>query len=112
MTLFAALATDPAVAKAWLIAGNAPLATATNPRAAILRVDALVLVIDPFDKNQSPHDAEAVSNRYQDMLSGLVEPNTLPVVVRFYSTEPLPRELAATLASCRRRQLIFVGSSG
>jgi Zn-dependent protease with chaperone function len=98
MTLFAALATAPSVAKAWLIAGNAPLATATSPRAAILHVDALVLVIDPFDKNQSPYDADAVSNHHQDMLSDLVEPNTLPVVVRFYSTEPLPSELAATLA--------------
>jgi hypothetical protein len=98
MTLFAGLATDPAVAKAWLIAGNAPLATATNPQAAILHVDALVLVIDPFDKNQNPYDADAVSNRYQDMLFDLAEPNTLPVVVRFYSTESLPSELAATLA--------------
>jgi len=98
MTLFAGLGTEPAVAKAWLIAGNAPLATATNPQAAILHVDALVLVIDPFDKNQNPYDADAVSNRHQDMLSDLVEPNTLPVVVRFYSTEALPSELAVTLA--------------
>jgi Zn-dependent protease with chaperone function len=98
MTLFAGLVTDPAVAKAWLIAGNAPLATATNPQAAILHVDALVLVIDPFDKNQISYDADAISDRYQEILFDLVEPNTLPVVVRFYSTESLPSELAATLA--------------
>jgi Zn-dependent protease with chaperone function len=98
MTLFAGLATDPAVAKAWLIAGKAPLATATNPQAAILHVDALVLVIDPFDKNQNSYDADAVTHRHQDVLFDLVEPNTLPVVVRFYSTESLPSELAATLA--------------
>ena len=98
VTLFAGLATDPSVAKAWLIEGNAPLATATSPRAAILHVDALVLVIDPFDKDQNPYDADAVSNQHQCILSDLVEPNTLPVVVCFYSTEPLPGELAATLA--------------
>jgi hypothetical protein len=65
---------------------------------AILHVGALVLVIDPFDKNQNSYDADAVSERHQEMLFDLVEPNTLPVVVRFYSTEPLPSELVATLA--------------
>ena len=63
-----------------------------------MRVDALVLVIDPFDRNQNPYDADAVSYRHQNCLSDLVEPNTLPIVVRFYSTEPVSKELVASLA--------------
>jgi Zn-dependent protease with chaperone function len=97
-TLFAGLATDPAVAKAWLLEGTAPLATKTRPHAATLRVDALVLLIDPFDNNQQAYDIDAVCDRHRDCLGMLIEPNALPIVLSFFTTEPVPAELAAELA--------------
>jgi len=98
MTLFAGLATDPAVAKAWLLEGTAPLATRSSSHAATLRVDALVLLIDPFDKNQQSYDMDAVCDRHRDCLGMLIEANALPIVLSFFTTEPLPAELAAELA--------------
>jgi len=98
LTLLAGLATDEAVAKAWLLEGTAPLATANRPRAATLRVDALVLLIDPFDKNKQPYDIDAVRNRHSACLGDLIEPNALPMVLSFFTTEPMPAELAAQLA--------------
>jgi hypothetical protein len=98
LTLFAGLATDPAVAKAWLLEGTAPLATRHRSHAATLRVDALVLLIDPFDKNQQPYDVDAVCDRHRDCLGMLIEANGLPIVLSFFTTEPAPAELAAELA--------------
>lgn len=98
VTLFAGLATDPAVAKAWLLEGTAPLATANRSHAATLRVDALVLLIDPFDQSQQPYDMDAVCNRHCGCLGDLIEPNALPIVLSFFTTEPMPAEVAAQLA--------------
>jgi hypothetical protein len=96
-TLRAGLATDSAVAKAWLVEAKAPLATAKWAHAATLRVDALILVIDPFDAMQQPYDADVVTARHQRVLGDLIEPNALPVVISFYTTEPLPTALQDAL---------------
>jgi Zn-dependent protease with chaperone function len=96
-TLRAGLATDPAVAKAWLVEAKAPLATAKREHAATLRVDALILVIDPFDAMKQPYDADVVTARHQLALGDLIEPNALPVVISFYTTEPLPADLQDAL---------------
>ena len=98
MALFAGLATDPAIAKAWLLETTAPLATRKKLHAVTLRVDALVLLIDPFDQNQQPYDIDALRDRYRGCLGNLIEPNALPIVFSFFTTEPLPAELAAQLA--------------
>jgi Zn-dependent protease with chaperone function len=96
-TLRAGLATDSAVAKAWLVEAKAPLATTKRAHAATLRVDALILVIDPFDARQQPYDADVVTARHQQVLGDLIEPNALPVVISFYTTEPLPAALQDAL---------------
>ncbi|EJN08856.1 Zn-dependent protease with chaperone function [Bradyrhizobium sp. YR681] len=91
--LRAALAADPAVARAWLAESNAPLTMAGKTPGATLRADALILIIDPFDAMQRPYDVDAIKARHQQVLSGLIEPNALAVVISFYSTEPLPSAL-------------------
>jgi hypothetical protein len=60
-------------------------------------VDALVLVVEPFDAAQQPDDDEIVKARHQQVLGDLIEPNALPVVIAFYSTEPLPTALRRAL---------------
>jgi len=97
-TLFAGIATDPAIAKAWLLEATTPLATKNKPLAATLRVDALILLIEPFDENQQPHDADAIRNRHRDCLGEMIEPNALPIVLWFFTTEPMPAELATQLS--------------
>lgn len=62
-----------------------------------LRADALVLVVDPFDAAQKPRDTDVISARYQQVLGDLIEPNALPLVIAFYSTEPLPAALQDAL---------------
>jgi membrane protein implicated in regulation of membrane protease activity len=94
-TLRAGLDADPAIAKAWLLEGQAQLATAKS--AADLPVDALVLVVDPFDAQQKPTYADAVQARQQEVLTGLIGPGALAVVVSYYSTEPLPPALRTVL---------------
>src|SRR5215510_6008359 len=96
--LFAGLATDPAVAKAWLIEATTPLATKTRSHAATLRIDALVLLVDPFDKSQQAYDIDAVRKRHRGCLGMLIEPNALPIVLSFFTTEKLPAQLMAELA--------------
>ena len=93
----AGLAADPAVAKAWLVEAKAPLITTENTPVATLRADALILVVDPFDAMQQPHNVDVIKARHQQMLGDLIEPNTLPVVISFYSTEPLPSALRDAL---------------
>ena len=96
-TLRAGLAADPVVAKAWLVECKAALVAAEKARAATLRVDALILVVDPFDAMQQPYDVAVVKARHQQVLGDLIEPNALPVVISFYSTEPLPTALRGAL---------------
>jgi len=94
-TLRAGLAADPAIAKAWLLEGQARLATAKS--AVDLPVDALVIVVDPFDAEQRPYYADAVLARQQQVLADLIGSGALAVVVSYYSTEPLPAALRTTL---------------
>ena len=96
-TLRAGLAADPFVAKAWLVEAKAPLVTAERARGATLRVDALILVVDPLDAMRQPYDVDVVKARHQQILGDLIEPNARPVVISFYSTEPLPTALRGAL---------------
>ncbi len=96
-TLRAGLAADPVVAKAWLVDVKAPLDPAEKAGTVTLRVDALILVVDPFDATQQPYDVDVVKARHQQVLGDLIEPNALPVVISFYSTEPLPTALRGAL---------------
>ena len=96
-TLRAGLAADPAIARAWLVEGQALLATAGTTRGVTLRIDAQILVVDPFDAVQQPYDHDAVRSRQQRALAELIEPNALPVVMMFYATEPLPAALRGAL---------------
>jgi hypothetical protein len=95
--LRAGLAADPAVAKAWLVEGKAVLGAAEKARDVTLRVDALILVVDPFDAERQPDDDSIVQARHRQVLGDLIEPNALPVVIAFYSTEPLPTALRDAL---------------
>jgi hypothetical protein len=95
--LRAGLAADPAVAKAWLVECKAALVAAEKARGVTLRVDALILVVDPFDAIQQPDNGDVVKARHQQVLDDLIEPNALPVVIAFYSTEPLPAALRGAL---------------
>jgi hypothetical protein len=63
----------------------------------MLRADALILIVDPFDAMQEPHNVDVIRARHQQMLSDLIEPNALPVVISYYSTEPLPSALRDAL---------------
>jgi hypothetical protein len=96
-TMRAGLAAEPAVAVAWLVAGKTPLAGTRTARPATLRVDALIIVVDPFDAMQQPCDVDAIKDRQQEVLAGLIEPDALPVVTSFFATEPLPAALSAAL---------------
>jgi Zn-dependent protease with chaperone function len=96
-TVRAGLAADPVVAKAWLVECKAALVAAGETRGAPLRVDALILVVDPFDAMQQPNDLVVVKARHQQVLGDLIEPDALPVVISFYSTEPLPEALRDAL---------------
>jgi Zn-dependent protease with chaperone function len=96
-TLRAGLAADPVVAKAWLVEGKVPLDTTEQARAVSLRVDALILIVDPFDAERQPDDETIVQARHRQVLGDLIEPNALPVVISFYSTEPLPTALRDAL---------------
>ncbi len=96
-TLRAGLAADPFVAKAWLVEAKAPLVAAEQARGVTLRVDALILVVDPLDAMQQPYDVAVVRACHQQVLADLIEPNALPVVISFYSTEPLPTALRGAL---------------
>ena len=96
-TLRAGLAADPAVARAWLVEKQAPRAAAVKAHDVTVRVDALILVVDPFDAMQQACDSDAIRSRQQRALAELIEPNTLPVVMAFYSTEPLPSALGSAL---------------
>ena len=96
-SLRAGLAADPAIAKAWLVENRALLATGGKAREVTVRVDALILVIDPFDTEQQPCDLAAIRSRQQRALSELIEPNALPVVTVFYATESLPAALRSAL---------------
>lgn len=95
--LRAGLAAEPAVAKAWLVEGSVSLVAAEQTPGLALRADALVLVVDPFDAAQKPRDTDVISARYQQVLGDLIEPNALPLVIAFYSTEPLPAALQDAL---------------
>jgi Zn-dependent protease with chaperone function len=96
-TLRAGLAADPVVAKAWLVEGKVPLDTIEQAHAVSLRVDALILIVDPFDAERQPDDETIVQARHRQVLGDLIEPNALPVVISFYSTEPLPTALRDAL---------------
>jgi|GEM_PF-1242973 len=96
-TLRAGLAADPVVAKAWLVEGKVPLDTTEQAQAVTLRVDALILIVDPFDADRQPDDEDVVRARHRQMLADLIEPNALPVVISFYATEPLPTALRDAL---------------
>jgi hypothetical protein len=96
-SLRAGFAADPAIAKAWLVEGRAPLVAAEKGLVATLRADALILVVDPFNAMQQPNNVAVVKARHQQVLSDLVEPNALPVVIAFYATEPLPPALQGAL---------------
>src|SRR5262249_32014182 len=96
-TLHAGCAADAAVARAWLVESKAPLEVAATARAATMRVDALILVGDPFDADQRPHDDDAISSRHRQALADLIEPNALPAVICFYTTEAPPAALRSTL---------------
>ena len=76
---------------------RAPLVTAENALVATLRADALILVADPFDARQQPYNVDIIRARHQLVLGDLIEPNALPVVISFYSTEPLPSALRDAL---------------
>ena len=91
-TLHAGFAADPRVARAWLVEG-----TAETARGGTRRADALILVLDPFDDMQQPYDTGVVEDRHRQTLDSLIEPNGLPVVISFYSTERLPPDLHAAL---------------
>jgi Zn-dependent protease with chaperone function len=95
--LRAGLAADPVVAKAWLVECKAALVAAGETRGAPLRVDALILVVDPLDAMQQPYNVDVVNALHQRILGDLIEPNALPVVISFYSTEPLPAALRGAL---------------
>jgi Zn-dependent protease with chaperone function len=86
--LRAGFAADPTVAKAWLVQGKAETGRVS---------DALILVLDPFDETRQPYDTGVVEDRHYQQLADLIEPNGLPVVISFYSTEPLPVDLQAAL---------------
>jgi hypothetical protein len=94
-TLRAGLAGEPAIAKAWLLEGEGQLAGKTTT--VTLPVDAMVLVVDPLDARQKRHDADAIKARQHQILGDLIGAGALPVVVSFYSTEPLPPALQAML---------------
>jgi Zn-dependent protease with chaperone function len=96
-TVHAGLAAEPAIARAWLVEGTAPLAGTQTARPATLRTDALIVVVDPFDAMRRPCDVDAVKGRQQQVLARLIEPDALAVVISFYTTEPLPAALSAAL---------------
>jgi Zn-dependent protease with chaperone function len=86
----AGLAAEPAIVRAWLAEGKAPLAGTQTARPAMLRADVLILVVDPCD-------ADAITACQQEVLASLAEPDALLVVVSFFSTEVLPPALPAAL---------------
>jgi hypothetical protein len=94
-SLRAGLGAEPAIAKAWLLEGQAQLATAKIT--VDLPVEALIIVVDSFDAQQKPTYADAVQARQQEVLAGLIGPGALAVVVSYYSTEPLPPALRTVL---------------
>ncbi len=96
-TVHAGLAAEPAVARAWLVEGKAPLAGTQAAGTVTLPADALILVVDPFDAKQQPCDVDAIKDRQREVLADLIERNALPVVTSFYTTEPLPTALSAAL---------------
>ena len=96
-TLRAGFAADPVVARAWLVESKVSLDVAATARAATMRADALILVIDPFDTDKQPNDDDAVRSRHREALADLIEPNVLPAVISFYTTEAVPAALQATL---------------
>src|SRR5262245_19436608 len=75
--------------------------TVRSALVATLRADALILVVDPFDAMQQSYDVGAIRARHQQVLCDLIEPNALPVVISFYSAEPLPSALHDALEHCR-----------
>jgi Zn-dependent protease with chaperone function len=95
--LRAGLAADPLVAKAWLVETKAPLIAPGQANILTLRADALILFVDPLDDMQQPYDVAIVRARHQRVLGELIEPNALPVVISFYSTEPLQESLRNAL---------------
>jgi hypothetical protein len=95
--LHAGFVAEPAVAKAWLVEGRVLLAAAAKAHDVTVRVDALILVVDPFDAERPSYDLDAVRSHQQSALSELIEPNALPVVMIFYATESLPAALEAAL---------------
>jgi len=90
-TLRAGLAADPVVAKAWLVEGKVPLDTTEQAQAVTLRVDALILIVDPFDADRQPDDEDVVRARHRQMLADLIEPNALPVVISLEAVDELRR---------------------
>jgi len=90
----AACAADPTLTKAWLVTGKIPSEMVNG---AALQVDALILVVYPFDSMQRPYDVDAIKTRHHQVLNDLIEPNALAVVISFYATEPLPSLLRKTL---------------
>jgi Zn-dependent protease with chaperone function len=95
--LRAGLAADSAVAKAYFLESKAPLASNKKHVAATVRVDICVLIIDPFDDQQRAYDVDAIRAGHRQTLADLIEPNALPIVTSFYSTETLPPILQAVL---------------
>jgi Zn-dependent protease with chaperone function len=95
--LRAGFSADPVVAKAWLAEAAVPLVTSAKVRTVTLRADVLILVLDAFDAGQEPYDADVVRSHHQQALGDLIEPNTLPVVLSFYTTEALPPALQEAL---------------
>jgi hypothetical protein len=97
-TVHAALAAEPAIAKAWLLEGKVRLAGTRTARAQVQRADALILAVDPLDARQKPRDIHAMMERQRDVLDGLIEPDALPVVMAHYTTETLQQTQSAALA--------------
>jgi hypothetical protein len=92
-----AIAAEPAVATAWLAEGKAPLAGTQAACPEPQRVDALIIAVDPFDSAQRPNDVDAIKDRQRQVLTELIEPDALPIVISFNTTEPLPAALSVAL---------------
>jgi Zn-dependent protease with chaperone function len=94
--LLGALEFDSDVAGAWLVEGDAPLATNESRSGATLPVVVLVVAIDPSAME------DGVVSRYQDQMAALLASNAEPVIRTHYSTEPLAPEFAHFLDSLPR----------
>lgn len=88
--IFEATCLDPAIAKAWIVEGEASLQHADGRPAIPLRTHLLVLSIDLAKAERVAQDEESITLRYQDLLRMLMVPDEVCLVRTYLTTEHIP----------------------